>query len=52
MPLFAIVQKRTNATTIGLSALCQSELTHCNMIGTKRKTASRRSFRNPIRCFD
>src|ERR1700733_15923745 len=24
----------------------------CNMIGTYRKTASRRSLRNPIRCFD
>jgi hypothetical protein len=25
---------------------------HCNTIGANRKTASRRSLQNPIRCFD
>jgi hypothetical protein len=30
----------------------KSRLMRCNIIGAKRKTTSRRSLRNPIRCFD
>ena len=35
-----------------LSVKCHLRPTHRNMIGAKRKAASRRSLGNPIRCFD